>query len=382
MKSPWFNDEHEMLRDTVRKFVTTELAPHAEEWEKQKDFPNWVFKRAGELGLLGITFPEKYGGSGLDFFFKAACIEELPKANSGGVALALMTTGDFAANPINILGNEDQKQEYLVPILRGEKIAAIGITEPNAGSDAAALRTTAKKDGDYYILNGSKTFITNGSRADVIVTGAKTDPSKGNKGISLFLVDTKDQPGFSVGRKIEKMGMRTSDTAELVFEDVRIHKSKMLGEENKGFVEIMVNFQGERLIGSIWNMAGAALALERTIEYVKQREAFGQPLSKFQVLRHRIVEMECEVESCRQFVYYCCWLYNNDKNPAKHVSMAKAISGELAERVTSRCLQLYGGYGYCTEYDIERMYRDFRLSSIGGGTTEIMREIVSRMMQL
>jgi len=382
MKSPWFNEDHEMLRSTVRKFVTNELAPHAEEWEKEGNFPNWVFKRAGELGLIGITYPEQYGGSACDFFFKAVCIEELPKANSGGVALGLMTHTDFAANPINVLGTEEQKQEYLVPIIQGEKIAAIAITEPNAGSDAAAMRTTARKDGDYYVLNGSKTFITNGARADVIVTAAKTDPGKGHKGISLFLVDTKEQPGFSVGRKIEKMGMRTSDTAELSFDEVRVHKSKLLGEENRAFVEIMVNFQGERLIGSIWNMAGAALALERTIQYVKQREAFGQPLSKFQVLRHRIVEMECEVEACRQFIYYCCWLFTQDKNPSKEVSMAKAISGELAERVISRCLQMYGGYGYCREYDIERLYRDFRLSPIGGGTTEIMREIVSRMMDL
>jgi alkylation response protein AidB-like acyl-CoA dehydrogenase len=381
MKSPWFKEEHEIFRKTVRRFVETELAPHADEWEEKKDFPNWVFKRAGELGFLGITYPEEVGGSGCDFFYKVAYIEELPRSRCGGVDLSLMVQGDIASPPIYILGNEEQKEDYLVPIIKGEKICALAVTEPNAGSDVAAIRTTAQKDGDDYVINGTKTFITNGARAHVVAVAAKTDPQKGHEGISLFLVDT-DLPGFSVSRKLEKMGMHASDTAELAFENVRVSKDKLLGEENKGFVEIMINFQGERLVGAVWTMAGAALALEQTIEYVKQREVFGRPLSKFQVTRHKIVDMLCEIESTRQYVYYCSWLYDQERNPTKEVSMAKVISAEMAMRVMYQCIQLLGGYGYTKEYGLERTYRDFRLGPIGGGTTEIMKEIIGRTMGL
>jgi citronellyl-CoA dehydrogenase len=381
MKNPWFKEEHEIFRMTVRKFMETELAPHAAEWEEKKDFPNWVFKRTGEMGFLGITYPEEVGGAGCDYFYKTVYCEELPRSRCGGVNMALLVQSDMGSTPINILGTKEQKEEYLVPIIKGDKICALGITEPNAGSDVAALRTTARRDGDYYVINGTKTFITNGARADVITLAAKTDPDKGYDGISLFLVDT-DLPGFSVSRKLEKMGMHPSDTTELVFEDVRVPKNKLLGEENKGFFEVMVNFQGERLVAAITAMAGAALVLERTIEYVKQREAFGRPLSKFQVTRHKIVDMLCEIEAARQYVYYCCWLFDQDRNPAKEVSMAKVISTEMTLRVIHQCIQLHGGYGYMKEYDIERAYRDARLATIGGGTTEIMKEVIGRLIEL
>ena len=381
MKSPWFKEEHEIFRKTVRDFVEKELAPHAEEWEAQKDFPNWVFKRAGEMGFLGITYPEEIGGSGCDFFYKVVYCEELPYSQCGGVNMALMVQGDMASPPINILGTKEQKQEYLVPIIQGEKICALGITEPNAGSDVAAIRTTAKKDGDYYVINGTKTFITNGARAHVIVLAAKTAPDLGYNGISIFLVDT-DLPGFSVSRKIDKMGMHPSDTAELVFEDVRVHKDKLLGEENSGFLEVMINFQGERLVAAISATAAAAMVLEKTIKYIQEREVFGKPLSKFQVTRHKIVDMLCEIETVRQYVYYCSWLFEQDRNPAKEVSIAKVMATETAIKVINQCIQLHGGYGYASEYGIERAFRDARLSNIGGGTTEVMKEVVGRMIGL
>jgi citronellyl-CoA dehydrogenase len=356
-----------------------ELAPHAPEWEDDKDFPDWVFKRAGELGFLGITYPEEVGGSGCDYFYKTVFCEELPRSECGSVNMALLVQSDMGSPPINILGTQAQKEAYLAPIIKGEKICALGVTEPNAGSDVAAIRTTARKDGDHYVINGSKTFITNGARAHVITLAAKTDPDKGYGGISLFLVDT-DLPGFSVSRKLEKMGMHASDTAELVFEDVRVPKDNLLGEENKGFYEVMINFQGERLVAAITSVSAAAHILEKTIAYVRQREVFGRPLSKFQVTRHKIVDMLCEIEAARHFVYHCCWLFDQDRNPAKEVSMAKVISTEMALRVIHQCIQLHGGYGYMKEYGIERAYRDARLATIGGGPTEVMKEVVGRMM--
>jgi citronellyl-CoA dehydrogenase len=361
--------------------METELAPHAMEWEEQKDFPNWVFKRAGELGFLGITYPEEVGGSGCDYFYKVAYCEEMPRSECGSVNMALLVQSDMGSPPINILGTHEQKEEYLVPIIKGEKICAIGVTEPNAGSDVAALRTTARKDGEYYVINGTKMFITNGARAHVITLAAKTDPTKGYDGISLFLVDT-NLPGFSVSRRLEKMGMHASDTTELVFEDVRVHKSKLLGEENRGFYEVMINFQGERLVAAISSVAGAAHVLDKTIQYVRERQLFGKPLSKFQVTRHKIVDMLCEIEAARQYVYYCSWLFDQDRNPVTEVSLAKIMAGEMALRVIHQCIQLHGGYGYMKEYGIERAYRDARLGTIGGGATEVMKEVVGRMMGL
>jgi alkylation response protein AidB-like acyl-CoA dehydrogenase len=378
MKSPWFKEEHEMFRRTVRKFMETEFAPHADEWEEAKDFPNWVFKRAGEMGFLGLTFPEEVGGLGCDYFYKAVYCEELPRSESGSVNMALLVQSDMATPPIHILGTPEQKEEYLIPMLKGDKIGALGVTEPNAGSDVAAMRTTARKDGDHYLINGTKIFITNGARADVITLAAKTAPDRGYHGISLFLVDT-DLPGFSVSRRLEKMGMHASDTTELRFEDVRVHKSRLLGPENQGFYEVMINFQGERLVAALTSAAGAAYILDKTMKYIKEREVFGKPLSKFQVTRHKIVDMVCELETVRQYLYYCCWLFDQNRNPAREVSIAKIMATETALRVINQCLQLHGGYGYMKEYKIERAYRDARLGTIGGGATEVMKEVVGRM---
>jgi len=378
MKTPWFKEEHEIFRKTVRKFMETEIAPYAQEWEEKKDFPDWVFRRAGEMGFLGITYPVEVGGSGCDYFYKVVFCEELPRCECGGVGMALLVQTDMGSPPIHILGTKEQKEEYLVPIIKGEKICAIGVTEPNAGSDVAAIRTTARKDGGDYVINGTKMFITNGARAHVITLAAKTDPSKGFDGISLFLVDTH-LPGFSVSRRLEKMGMHASDTTELIFEDVRVPRDKLLGEENRGFYEVMINFQGERLVAAITSVAGAAHVLSKTIRYVKEREVFGRPLSKLQVTRHKIADMVCEIEAARQYVYYCSWLFDQDRNPAREVSIAKVIASEMALRVINQCLQLHGGYGYMSEYGIERAYRDARLATIGGGATEVMKEVIGRM---
>jgi citronellyl-CoA dehydrogenase len=378
MRTPWFKEEHEIFRRTVRKFMETEFAPHADDWEEKKDFPNWVFKRAGEMGFIGLTYPEEVGGLGCDYFYKAVFCEELPRSESGSVNMALLVQSDMASPPISMLGSPEQKEEYLIPMIKGDKIGALGVTEPNAGSDVAAMRTTARKDGDYYRINGSKIFITNGARADVITLAAKTAPDQGYHGISLFLVDT-DLPGFSVSRRLEKMGMHASDTTELRFDDVRIHKSKLLGPENQGFYEVMINFQGERLVAAITAAAGAALILDKTITYIKEREVFGKPLSKFQVTRHKIVDMICDLETVRQYLYYCCWLFDQNRNPAREVSIAKIMATEMSLRVINQCLQLHGGYGYMKEYKIERAYRDARLGTIGGGATEVMKEVIGRM---
>lgn len=361
--------------------MENELAPNSPEWESKKRFPDWVFKRAGKLGLLGITYPEEVGGSACDYFYKVAFVEELPRSECGSVNMALLVQTDMASPPINLLGTKEQKEQYLGPIIRGEKIAALGVTEPNAGSDVAAIRTTARREGDYYVINGAKTFITNGDRAGVVTLAAKTSPEKGYHGISLFLVDT-DLPGFHVSRTLDKMGMHASDTAELVFEDMYVHKDKLLGNENEGFYEVMINFQGERLVAAISATAGAAYALEKTIRYIKEREVFGRPLSKFQVTRHKIVDMMCEIEAARHFVYHCCWLFDQDRNPVKEVSMAKIIASEMALRVLYQCIQLHGGYGYMKEYQLERAYRDARLGTIGGGATEVLKDVVGKVLDL
>jgi len=378
MITPWFKEEHEIFRKTVRKFMETEFAPHADDWEEKKDFPNWVFKRAGEMGFIGLTYPEEVGGSGCDTFYKAVFCEELPRSESGSVNMALLVQSDMASPPINILGTQEQKEEYLVPMIKGDKIGALGITEPNAGSDVAAMRTTARRDGDYYRINGTKLFITNGARADVITLAAKTDPDQGYHGISLFLVDT-DLPGFSVSRKLEKMGMHASDTTELRFDEVRVHKSKLLGRENQGFYEVMINFQGERLVAALTAAAGASYILDKTITYIKEREVFGRPLSKFQITRHKVVDMICEIEAVRQYLYYCCWLFDQNRNPAREVSIAKVMATEMSVKVIHQCLQLHGGYGYMKEFKIERAYRDARLGTIGGGATEVLKEVIGRM---
>jgi citronellyl-CoA dehydrogenase len=301
----------------------------------------------------------------------------------GGLNMGMAVHTDMATPPIHLLGTEDLKQRYLVPSIKGEKISSLGITEPGAGSDVAGIRTTAKRDGDEYVINGSKIFITNGARADFIVLVTKTDPDKGHDGITLFVVDLKDEdgnpvPGFSVSRKLEKMGMHASDTAELAFEDVRVPAENLLGEEGKGFYHISWELQGERLVGAIGCVSGAERVFERTLEYAKEREAFGRPIGRFQAIRHKFAEMSTQIEAAKQFVYSTAWRFAQGEYPVREISQAKLFASRLICDVADECIQIHGGYGYMKEYEVERGYRDARLNRIGAGTDEIMLEVIGR----
>lgn len=381
MKFPPFAEEHAIFRKSVRDFCENEIKPHVEEWEEAGIFPREIYTEMGKLGFLGIRFPEKYGGSGLDWWYTACFIEELPRCMCGGVPLSIMAHTDMATPIINILGSEEQKQEFLAPAIKGEKIAAICVTEPFAGSDVAGIKTTAKKDGGDYVINGSKTFITNGTRADFLMLAAKTNPEAGHAGMSLFTFPTNVK-GYSISKKLNKLGNRSSDTAELSFEDCRIPKRYLLGEEGQGFIYAMKNFQGERIVAALSATAGAALALEETMRYIHDREVFGRPLSKFQVTRHKVADMATQIEASRAITYYAMNLHNDGIESTREVSMAKIFASDASKYVVDECLQLHGGYGYVEEYYIARAYRDTRLMPIGGGTTEIMKEIVSRLMGL
>jgi alkylation response protein AidB-like acyl-CoA dehydrogenase len=381
MDTRYFTEEHEMFRKSVRDFVEKEILPHADLWEEQEDFPNELFKKMGDLGFLGIRYPEKYGGSELDVFYTVILCEELARGRAGGVALAIMVQTDMATPPLAIIGTHEQQEKYLAPAIRGEMVAALGITEPGAGSDVAGLRTTAVRDGDDYVINGSKIFITNGARADFITLAARAEGTSGHQGISLFIVPTATA-GFSVGRKLKKVGHLSSDTAELIFEDVRVPRENMLGEEGRGFYEVMKNFQGERLVGSIFPLAYAQVALDETIQYVRDRKQFGRPISQFQITQHKIVDMATELEAARELAYKAAWMFDRGLECLKEVSMAKAFATETAKRVADECLQLHGGYGYMMEYFVQRAWRDIRMYSIGGGTTEIMKEIIAKTMGL
>jgi alkylation response protein AidB-like acyl-CoA dehydrogenase len=371
-----FTQEHELFRESVRKFVEKELAPHADEWEEAEGFPDSVFARMGELGYLGLRFPEKYGGQGCDFLFSVVLAEELGRCGMGSIGMAVAVQSEMATPPIFKFGTEEQKMNYLLPANRGQKIACLGITEPNAGSDVAAIQTTARRDGDHWVINGRKIFITNGVRADFIVLVARTGEKKGYKGVSLFLVD-KGTPGFSVTRKLDKLGMRSSDTAELLFEDCRVAADALLGEEGRGFYHIMWELQGERIMGAANAVSRAQMAFDLAAKYAQERVQFGKPLAHFQVTRHRLADMTTEIEAARHLVYYCAWQFQQGAYPVKEISMAKLFSAQMAARVADAALQIHGGYGYMMEYPVQRYWRDIRLSRIGGGTDEIMREIIA-----
>jgi alkylation response protein AidB-like acyl-CoA dehydrogenase len=377
-----FTDEHEALRESMRSWVLKELTPHRFEWEEE-GWPDSVVQRAGELGFIGLCFPEEYGGQGGDYFYSLVRAECMSYSGCGGLNMGMAVHTDMATPPIHLLGTEDLKQRYLVPSIKGEKISSLGITEPGAGSDVAGIRTTARRDGDEYVVNGSKIFITNGARADFIVLVTKTDPDKGHDGITLFVVDLKDEngdpvPGFSVSRKLEKMGMHASDTAELAFEDVRVPAENMLGEEGKGFYHISWELQGERLVGAIGCVSGAERVFERTLDYAKEREAFGRPIGRFQAIRHKFAEMSTQIEAAKQFVYTTAWRFGNGEYPVREISQAKLFASRLICDVADECIQIHGGYGYMKEYEVERAYRDARLNRIGAGTDEIMLEVIGR----
>jgi len=371
-----FNDEHEALRESITNFATKELAPHADEWE-QTTFPDWVFNRMGELGFLGLDKPEQYGGQGGDYFSAMVLGEAIGAANCGGLAMGVAVQTDMAMPPILAFGTEEQKQEWVVPAIKGEKILCLGITEPDAGSDVKGIKTRAVRDGDDFIIKGSKTFITNGHRAHVIVLVTKTDPDAGYDGFSLFLVPM-DAPGVIREKKLQKLGMHASDTAPLAFEDVRVPASALLGQEGKGFYHIMWELQGERMIGSAGSLAGAQRCFDRTLEYAKQREAFGKAIGHFQVIRHKFAEMATKIEAARQLVYMTAWRFANGEYPVREISMAKLFASRVAVEVADECIQIHGGAGYMKEYNVERAWRDARLNRIGAGTDEIMLEVIGR----
>jgi alkylation response protein AidB-like acyl-CoA dehydrogenase len=371
-----FTDEHEQLRESIRRFVIKELQPHAEEWE-ETTFPDWVFERMGELGFLGLDKPEAYGGQGGDYYTSLVLAEEMAHAHCGGLAMGIAVQTDMAMPPILAFGTEEQKQTWVTPAIQGKAILAIGITEPDAGSDVAGIKTRAVKDGDEYVINGSKTFITNGHRAHAIVLVTKTDPDAGYDGFTLFLVPM-DAPGVIREKKLQKLGMHASDTALLAFQDVRVPASAVLGQVGKGFYHIMWELQGERMIGAAGSLAGAQRCFDRTLEYAKQREAFGKAIGHFQVIRHKFAEMATKIEAARQLVYVTAWRFANGEYPVREISMAKLFASRVAVEVADECIQIHGGAGYMKEYNVERAWRDARLNRIGAGTDEIMLEVIGR----
>jgi alkylation response protein AidB-like acyl-CoA dehydrogenase len=371
-----FTDEHDQLRESIRRFVIKELQPHADEWE-EKTFPDWVFRRMGELGFLGLDKPEQYGGQGGDYYTSLVLAEEMVHARCGGLAMGLAVQTDMAMPPILAFGTEEQKQEWAAPAIAGTKILCLGITEPDAGSDVAGIKTRAVRDGDEYVINGSKTYITNGHRADVIVLVTKTDPDAGYDGFTLFLVPM-DAPGVIREKRLQKLGMHASDTALLAFQDVRVPASAVLGQVGKGFYHIMWELQGERLIGAAGCVAGAQHAFDQTLEYAKERKAFGRAIGQFQVIRHKFAEMATKIETARQMVYTTAWRLQNGEYPVREISMAKLYAARISVEVADECIQIHGGAGYMKEYGIERSWRDLRLNRIGAGTDEVMLEVIGR----
>ena len=376
----YFTDEHRMFRDSIRRFVAEEIAPNATAWEEAGFVPRNVLRRMGELGFLGIRYPAKYGGSELDTVYSVVLAEELGRSTFGGFAITVLVHTDMASPHLVNAGRADQLERWLPGVVCGDTITAVAVTEPDAGSDVKAIRTRAVRDGDDYVLNGSKIFITNGVHANLVFVAAKTDPeAKGSRGITIFAVE-KGTPGFTVGRALDKMGWLSSDTAELVFEDCRVPASHILGEENLGFYSIMRNFQNERVVLGAQALGEAQKAIEITTNYVRERRAFGHALWDKQAIRQRLAMLASKVEAGRHLVYHCAWLDSQGKDCVKEVSMVKAYCGELVNEVMYTCQQFHGGMGYMRESPIERMVRDARVQTIGGGATEVMLEEVAKRM--
>ncbi|MGO2103211.1 MAG: acyl-CoA dehydrogenase family protein [Psychroflexus halocasei] len=378
MNRLYFTEEHDMFRESLRAFLKKEVAPHIDKWEKDGTIERFIWEKFGEMGYFGLAYPEKYGGLDLDLFYTVILLEELQRINSGGFAAAIWAHAYLAMTHVNKEGSDEIKEKYLAPSIAGEKIGGLCITEPFGGSDVAAMRSTAKDEGDHYILNGSKTFITNGVYADYLVIAAKTSPEKGGKGISMFIVDS-DTPGINA-TKLNKLGWRASDTAELSFDNVKIPKSQLMGEKDMGFPYIMQHFALERLIMGINAHARAEYAIEYTLQYMSEREAFGKSINQFQALRHRIVERATEVEISKNFNYTTAKRLDAGEYVVKEATMSKLQSTKVADETIYDCLQFLGGYGYIEEYPLARMLRDSRLGPIGGGTSEILKEILSKMI--
>ncbi|MGI8633182.1 MAG: acyl-CoA dehydrogenase family protein [Solirubrobacterales bacterium] len=378
---PPFGDEHDDLRASIRRWAREELAPHADQWEREREFPRSVFERAAELGFLGLKFPEELGGQGGDHLHDAVWAEELTWCDSGGVAAGLGAHTGIASPPLFTFGTADQHEPLLRPAIAGGKVCTLGITEPGAGSDVASIRTTARRTDGGWVVNGSKTFITNGVRADVLVCACRTTAEGGHGGIS-FLILERDMPGYTVSRKLEKMGWHASDTAELAFDDVEVPEKNLLGDENGGFYLIMANFQWERLLMSLGAVGAMDRAIERTLAYASEREAFGKPIGRFQAIRHKLADAATTLYAARSMTYDALRQYHETGDAVREVTMAKLFTQRAAVDVIDDCLQIHGGMGYAAETGIERFLRDARLGPIGGGTDEVMREILGKQLGL
>ncbi len=376
--SIYFTEEHEMFRQTVRSFVEKEINPHADEWEEAGIFPaHDLFKKMGDLGFLGLNYPEEYGGANADYWYTVVLAEELARANCGGVPMGIVVHTDMCTPALAQHGSHELKKKYLEPSIRGEMVGAIAVTEPDAGSDVASIRTRAEKDGDDYIITGTKIFITNGTQADWLCLLARTSNEPGFRGMSLIVVPT-DSPGFSVGRKLRKLGNYSSDTGELVFDRVRVPQSNRIGPEGQGFILQMQQFQKERLIGSIMAHSGCERTVRDTIAYTTDRKAFGRPLIENQWIYFKLAELLAEIEALKQLNYHCARMLMAGLDFTLEASMAKLKAGRLSREVNDTCLQFYGGMGYMEETLISRRYRDGRLLSIGGGADEVMLGIIAK----
>ncbi len=376
----YFTPEQKAFQHTIHEFFTSEVNPHVDEWEKARIFPaHQVFKRAGALGMLGIGYDAKYGGSGLDYWWTAAYCEAMSAAcHCNGIPMAMMVQTDMCTPALHDFGSEELKERFLRPSISGEMVGAIGVTEPGAGSDVFALRTQAKRDGDDYIVNGRKTFITNGTQADYVTLLTKTDADAGHHGFTLLVVPT-DTPGFSVAQKLEKVGNHCSDTAELVFEDVRVSVANRIGDEGMGFIYQMQQFQKERMVAALGAAASAQAMLDRTVQYTKDRHVFGKPLSLKQHVQFTLAELQTQIEMLRQLNYHCVRMFVAGEECTRETSMAKLAAGRLVREVADWCVQFHGGYGYMDEYLVSRYWRDARLLSIGGGADEVMMQIIAKL---
>ena len=377
-----FSQEHGMLRKSVRAFVEKEVVPRVDEWEAAGQIPRSFWRRLGELGFLGLEFPVEYGGAGGDFLSSVVLGEEMARCRSGGVAFSVLVHTDMSSPWLTRFGNDAQKHKYLPGIIKGEIVCALGITEPGTGSDMANLSTRAVRKGDHYLLTGSKIFITNGVYGDLYFVAARTTAGTADRrydGISMFLVE-RGLPGFEVSRKLDKMGMRASDTAELAFHECPVPAENLLGTEGRGFQQLASGLQRERIMAAVLALSGAALALEDTMVYLRERQAFGEPLSRKQALRHKVAEMATEIEAARHLVYHAAACYNAGDDCVTEVSMAKLFATEVANRIAYQAVQMHGGYGYMREFPVERFFRDVRLWTIASGTSEIMREIIAKRL--
>ncbi|NQX86848.1 MAG: acyl-CoA dehydrogenase family protein [Flavobacteriaceae bacterium] len=378
MNQMYFTEEHQLFRTSLKEFLKKEVVPHIDKWEKTGTIERFIWEKFGEMGYLGLPYPEAYGGLELDIFYTVILLEELQKINSGGFAAAIWAHVYLAMTHLDKEGSDTIKKNYLAPSILGQKIGCLCITEPFGGSDVAGMRTTAEKKGDTYIINGSKTFITNGVYSDYLIVAVKTAPELGNKGISIFVMD-REMPGIS-STKLDKLGWRASDTAEIAFDNVVVPAGNLMGEEGKGFPYIMQHFALERLIMGVNAHARAEFALDYAKQYMSERSAFGKTIDKYQALRHKYVDLYADMEICKSYNYMVADMINNDLYAVKEATISKLKSTKMADEVAYGCLQFLGGYGYMEDYPLARLLRDSRLGPIGGGTSEILREIIAKMV--